>query len=267
MASDVSTADLSLRPVFVGSLAPIASPVWPNDIWLVPMQTDLVPGSFVFTRDALLAGLVIDHGGRRAIVPGEVLLAETERLLVRRVSAPGHLGIEVQSLTPPVARATGAESGVVVTWVDAGGPSAGTVAAGDILEAVNGEVLLTPLHWDTRAVRLAAGETIALRVRRGGESHDVALVAAPPPPRPANPSLGLTLRGIAGTGAAVVRVVPGSPADRAGLLAGDVITRMADIGAPSPAQIRRTFDASSNGQALLIALTRGDTHRVTALEK
>jgi len=267
IASAVSTAEISLRPVFVGSLAPTVSPVWPNPIWVVPAQTDLVPGSFVFTRDALLAGLVIDHDGRRAIVPGEVLLAEAERLLVPKVTTPGHLGIDVQPLTPPVARATGAVSGVVITRVDPSGPAAGTLTAGDVLEAANGDILWTLLHWDTRAARLAAGEAITLRVRRGGEAREVALVAAPPPALPANPLLGLTLRRIAGTGAAVVRVDPGSVAEKAGLLAGDVITRIADINAPSPGDIAKTFAASAEGQALLVALTRGDTHRVTALEK
>jgi S1-C subfamily serine protease len=241
--------------------------VWPNQIWVVPAQTDLVPGSFVFTRDALLAGLVIDHDGRRAIVPGEVLLAEAERLLVPKVTTPGHLGIDVQPLTPPVARATGAVSGVVVTRVDASGPAAGRLAAGDVLEAADGDTFWTLLHWDTRAARLAAGEAITLRVRRGGELREVALVAAPPPAPPPNPSLGLALRGIVGTGAAVVKVDPGSVAEKAGLLAGDVITRIADIEAPSSGQIRRTFAAAADGQALLVALMRGDAHRVTALEK
>jgi S1-C subfamily serine protease len=155
----------------------------------------------------------------------------------------------------------------VVTHVRADGPASGIVAAGDVLETAGGEALWTPLHWNTRAARLGAGEGITVRVRRGGESQDVALVAAGPAQAPANLSLGLTLRAAAGAGAAVVGVAPGSSAERAGLLAGDVITRVADTAAPSPAEVRRIFAAAEQGQALLLAYTRGDTHRVTALEK
>ena len=267
MASDVSATELSWRPVFVGSLASTDSPVWGGRFWAVPAQTDLLPGSFVFTPDALLAGLAVDHAGGLAIVPGDVLLVEAGRLLVASVSPAGHLGIDVQSLTPPVARATGATSGVVVTHVDAAGPATGTVAAGDVLEAVNGNTLWTPAHWDTRAARLVAGETITVRLRRGGESREVALVAAGPLVAPVSRSLGLIMRAVTGTGAAVVRVDPGSIADRAGLVAGDVITRVAESDAPSPREVLRRFAAAAEGQALLVALTRGDSHRVTALEK
>lgn len=267
VAADVSAAGLSLRPVFIGSLASVSSPAWPGPIWIVPPQTDLVRGSFVFTSDALLVGLVVDHNGRLAIVPGDVLLAEAERLGIPRVSTPGHLGIDVQPLTPPIAKATGAASGVVVTHVDTGGPAASMVAVGDVLEAADGNTLWTPLHWDTRMARLTASETITVRLLRAGESRDVLLVAAPRPAPPGSPSLGLTLRSIRGAGAEVIAVQRGSIAETAGIRAGDVITLIAGVKTPSAAEIRRTFAAASPGQALLVALTRRDTHVVTALEK
>jgi hypothetical protein len=267
IASDMSIATLALRPVFVGSFAPAESPVWPSQIWVVPASTDLVPGSFVFTIDGRLAGLVVEHGRQRAILPAPALLAEVDRLLVAKTGEPGHLGITVQSLTWPVARATGSSSGVVVTWVDPKGPSAGTVAVGDVLEAADGERLVMPLHWEARTARLAAGESISVRVRRGSTAREVVLVAVPPPIAPVMPSLGLIMRSIPGTGAAVTRVDPGSVGERAGIHAGDVITRLAEIDAPTAGEIRRTFNASAQGQALLLALTRDGAHRITALEK
>ena len=267
IASDASIAGLSLRPVFVGSLIAVASPVWPDLIWVVPGPTDLSAGTFVFTSDGRLTGLVVDHAGQRAIVPGDVLLAEVDRLLVSGVAPPGRLGIEVQPLTSAVAKATGATSGVVVTWVDPAGPSTGAVGAGDVLESATGEVLLSPLYWESRVARLAAGDSISVRVRRGGESTEVVLVAAPVPEPLATPALGLTLRPVPGTGAAVTRVDAGSTADRAGVQVGDIITRIADVTAPTPAAIRATFAAAIEGDALLLAITRGDAHQVTALEK
>lgn len=267
IASDVSTGTLALRPVFVGSLVATVSPVWPDSVWTVPEQTELAPGSFVFTSDARLAGLVVEHGDRRAIVPGRLLLAEADRLLVPRVITAGYAGIEVQSLTPVLARATGASSGVVVTWVDPMGPAAATVVAGDVLEAANNQPVVSALHWDARAARLTSGERVELRIRRSGQSHDVTVVAAALRARQANPSLGLTLQSVPGTGAIVTRVEPGSASEKAGILAGDVIRRIGDAQAPTPGAIRRAFAGSAQGQALLVALTRGGTHHVMALEK
>lgn len=267
IASDVSREGVSLRPVFVGSLHPTATPEWPGTIWVTPAQTDLVRGSFVFTHDAALAGLVIEHQGAPAIVPGEVLIGQADRLLRRPNTSRGELGVEVQPLTPAVARATGATAGVVVTWVDSTGAAAGALAVGDVVEAVDGETLRAAPQWDVRMARLSAGQAIVLGVRRDGELQDLPLVAIAPPTPAATPTLGLTMRKAIRGGVEVVRVDRGSVASNAGLQAGDVITRVADIEAPTPAQVRRAFASAADGRPVLVAVTRGETHRVTALEK
>lgn len=267
IAADLSAGALALHPVLVASLVPTASPLWREPIWLLPAGTNLTAGLFVFTTDALLAGLTVDLGGRAAIVPGTVLLREADRLLAWGVRTPGDFGFAVQALTPLVAKATGASEGVVVTWVDPGGPSAETLATGDVIEAADGQPLTTPLHWTARAARASAGSAVMVRVRRGGEVRDLGLIAAPVPPAAASTVLGLTLRPVAGAGSAVVGVQAGSAADRAGLRAGDVITRAGDNAAPSPAAVRRAFDRAPAGAAVLVAYTRDRAHGVTALEK
>jgi hypothetical protein len=266
-ASDVSRAGVSLRPVFVGSLDPIVSPLWSAPVWAVPGRTDLVLGSFVFTSSGELAGLVMSHGGGLAIVPGATVLAEADRLLGMVPSTPGALGIEVQDLTPPVASVTGALAGVVVTWTDPGGPPKGQLTAGDVIEAVDGVALASRQAWDVRVARLEAGETLALRVRRRGELREVRLTAAAAVPRSDPRSLGLTLRARARIGVDVVRVEPGSAAERAGLTTGDVITLVGNLPAPTPAQVMRSFAAVGQGQRVLIAVTRGGAHFVTTLER
>jgi S1-C subfamily serine protease len=266
-ASDVSPEGVSLRPAFVGSLDPVESPLWAEPVWAVPAHTDLAPGSFLFTSSAEFAGLVIAHGGGLAIVPAGTVLAAAERLLATPRGPAGTIGIEVQALTPDVAAVTGARWGVVVTWVDAGGAASTQLMAGDVIEAVDGRALITRPHWDARVARLAVGETLALRVRRRDAIQEVAVVASAPPEPPATRSLGLTLRGRATIGADVVRLERGSAAERAGLAIGDVITRIADVAAPTPAQVVRSFAAIDQGGRVLVAVTRGDTHLVTTMER
>ncbi len=267
IASDVSSHGVSLRPVFVGSLDPIDSPLWSDRPWAVPAGTDLAPGSFVFTSSAELVGLVIAYGGRLVIVPGGTVLAEADRLLAMPPGPAGTVGIEVQELTPPVAMVTGAPLGVVVTWVDAEGAGREHVMVGDVIEAVDDLALASRRHWEVRMARLSVGETLMLRLRRHGELSDVALVGRAPVARPVSRSLGLTLRARTKIGAEVVRVERASAADRAGLAVGDVITLVANVQAPTPTQVVQSFGSVDQGQRVMLAVTRGDAHFVTTLER
>jgi S1-C subfamily serine protease len=104
-------------------------------------------------------------------------------------------------------------------------------------------------------------------VRRGRDIREVALVATTPATRSANRSLGLTQQARPKVGAEVVRIEPGSAAHRAGLTLGDVITLIADVPVPTPAQVTRSFAATGPGQRVMVAVTRGDTHFVTTVER
>jgi len=267
VTSDVSPLGTSLRPVFVGSLDPIDSPAWSAPVWAVPERSDLAPGSFVFTNTAELVGLAIAREGELAIVPGLTVLAEADRLLDTRQGIPGTAGLEVQALTEPVASVTGAFVGVVVTWVERGGAATAQLMVGDVIEALDGRELATRQPWHGRMARLSEGETLTLRVRSRGEVREVALVATAAAVQPAGRSLGLDLRGRTGIGAEVVRVERASAADRTGLAVGDVITLFADVPAPTPAQVTRSFASAREGQRVLVAVTRGDAHFVTTLER
>jgi hypothetical protein len=267
VASEVSRQGVSLRPVFVGSLQPVDTPLWADPLWAVPAHSDLAPGSFVFTDAAELVGLVIAADGEVLVVPGATVLAEANRLVDMPRSASATLGIGVQALTADVSSATGAPMGVVVSWVDRAGAGAGQVRVGDVIDAIDGRPLESRQAWDVRTARLSEGETLSLRVRRQGEVREVWVVALAPPAPASTPSLGLTLRARAGAGAEVVRVDRGSAADRAGLIPGDVITLVADVELPTPAQITRAYAAMAEGQRLLLAVTRGVDHHVTTLER
>jgi hypothetical protein len=267
VASDVSPKGVSLRPAFVGSLDPIESPLWSEPLWAVPERTDLVAGSFLFTNSAELAGLVINYRGGLVIVAGGTVLAEAERLVAAPPGPPARIGIEVQDLTPPVASVTAASAGVVVAWVDPDRASSEQLMVGDVIEAVDGRGLATRQQWDVRVARLSVGETLSLRMRRRGEIREVALVAYAAAAPPASGSLGLTLRARTKVGAEVVRVEQGSAADRAGLAIGDVITLVAEVSAPTPAQVMRSYTSMGQGERVIVAVTRGDAHLVTTFER
>ena len=267
VASDVSRMGVSLRPVFVGSLDPVNSPFWTEPVWAVPPRSDLAPGSFLFTSNAELVGLVVASANELVIVPGATLLAEADRLLGVPEAPPGTLGLEVQGMTEALSAVTGAPSGVVVTFLERDGAAKAQLMVGDVIEAVDSRKVETRHHWDVRMARLTEGETVTLRARRQGEIREVWLVASAVTPKPAIASLGLTLRDRAKVGAEVIRVDLASAGEKAGLAVGDVITLMADVAAPTAADIREAFASAGEGQRLMVAVTRGDTHFVTTLDR
>jgi hypothetical protein len=268
MVTDASTERITLRPVFVASLDPIATALWPDPIWTFPETSNIVPGSFVFTAAGELAGLVIEYAGRPAIVPSGLILAGVERLVRPLTTPAGDLGIHVQAVTADVSSATGATVGVVVTWVDGSGPSAKDVGVGDVIEAADGRILSTPEDWRVRLARLGAGDTLALRVRRRGELRDVQLHApVSPRPPPISSTLGLRMRPASRSGAEILLVEPGSAAARAGLAGRDVITLVGEITSPTPAQVRTAFAAAPDGKPILVGVTRGTSHFVTTLPR
>ena len=268
MVTETPAERFALRPVFVTSLEPVESVVWSDLIWMVPGPSALVPGSFIFTNAGEFAGMVVEHGGGRAIVPAALVLAEGERLVGRVRSPAGDVGIHVQSLTPDVAAATGASAGVVVTWVNPAGPAAGIVAVGDVIETVSGQPVPTLEHWRVRLARLEAGETLALGVRGRGRLRDIqVLTPAFARPIPNRPSLGLHLQRLSSAGATVLGVDPDSAAARAGLAAGDVITSIGDLSSPTPVQVRTAFAAAPVGHPVLVGVARGATHLVTTLSR
>ena len=266
IATKAAGTGVSLRPAFSGALDPGASASWSGPVWF-PSGGDFEPGSFLFTSDAELVGLVIERSSEPAIVPAATLLAEVDRLLARPQVAAGRVGIDVQALTARLASVTGSSAGVVVVWVEPQSAAAGRVMVADVIEALDDEPLVSLEQWDVRVARLSAGQTLRLRIRRSGAVRD-ALVQATSVRTPAGmPALGLLMRRQVGDGSEVMRVEPDSAAERAGLVPGDVITLVADVRAPSPAHIGRVFGSLQPGQGALLGVSRGDSHFVTTLER
>ncbi len=272
ISAAASTRGASFRPIFIGSLQTTASPTWSGAIWMLTPPVDLPPGTFLFTVDGALAGLAIERDGQRAVVPADTVLGAADRLAREAPSRRGQIGIDVQPLTPALAAATGAAAGVIVAWVDPHGPAAELVSVADVVERIGDEPVATLEQWRARVARLNSDETVVLGIRRRNQTMEVRVTASSVVPASSSAvvgdrSPGLVLRTLPRVGAAVARVEPGSPAARAGLEVGDVLTLVGDVQAPSAAQITRALAAAPRGRPIVIGFTRAGSHRVLALER
>jgi hypothetical protein len=257
VAADVFDEGLSLRPVFVGSLSETESPVWSSALWQVPPHVDLSPGTFVFTIDGSLAGIVVEHVNRRAILPATHIFEAATHLRGETPATRGDLGLTAR---PTVL-------GLAVAWVDPGGPGAGHIMPTDIIEAINGTEIQSLDHWLSRVDRIAAGESVTLRVRRRNDVLDTKLVAVPNTPAPGHSDLGLRLRASARIGVEVLAVDPHSVGARARILPGDVISAIDGRKISTPREARAAFDAIPERGRALVAITRGSDHHVLIVEK
>lgn len=265
---------LTLRPLFVSRLDPVNDPRWDLPLLAMGGFADAPPGSFIFTLEGSLVGLVIDDEGMRLVVPLQSLEASVKRLTEGPLPVPGELGIDLQVLTPELSQATGARQGLIVARVDDDGPAASVLRFGDVVQSINGEPTYSMEAYEHRLSTIAAGDTVKLAIIRGGQSSTVTVTARPEPPpasvrraEGASIALGLSLRAAAGIGAQVLRVQPGSAAADAGFEIGDLITRIEENQAPTPDAVQRAYRSAASGAHLLVGVERNGRALVLALAK
>jgi hypothetical protein len=266
MTTVTTPTGVSLRPVLVGALHETESPAWPGPILLVPEGTDLTASAFVFTTAGEIAGLVVREPSGLAIIPWDTLVTEAARIRDRGLAPPADLRVEVQPLTPALARATGATRGVVVAWVDPASPMAERLAVGDVIESLNAQPIVHLRTWEVASSRLPTGNA-AFSIRRRGKPLDLQVALPAPSPLEATGSLGLSMKDVPGVGTTVLRVDARSAAHAAQLREGDVITLAGEITAPTAKQIGDAFRSARTGEAIMLAITRGRTHLVVGLVK
>jgi len=266
VSANIAGRGLALHPVFIAALEPVENPRWHAPVWAVPGPAALTPGTFLFSTSGRFAGLVVRDPTGVRIVPAATLLSDVERLLREAGDArPGTLGIEVQPLTPAIAAVSGATAGAVIAWADPQAGASTQVHPGDVIEAVGDRPIRSTDDWQVHADRLHAGDAVQLRLRTPTGPQVISLVAAgTAAPAPPSTSLGLSLRRHQ-AGSQIVRVDTGSVAARAGLTAGDVITRVGTVNGPTPAQVTRTL-LMRGASGVLTAITRGSAHLVLAVE-
>lgn len=266
ITSEGGGAQLSWRPVFVGRLSPEHSARWNGMVWTPPSSAAFAPGEFVFTTDGEFVGLTTPHRGRVSIVPFDTLSARANALVRAEGGEPATLGVAVSALTPAVAAATGAPHGVVIAHIDPGGPAASRLEVADVIVTVGTSRVMDLDEWDAARNRLVVGQAVEVHVQRRGSAATMVVVPAAPTVSVAS-DVGLELRRVAGEGAAVTGVRPGTAGARAGLVVGDTITWFGGVVNPTPSQITRRWAVAPHDRPLVTVVARGDTYRVLSLER
>ena len=193
------------------------------------------------------------------------------------------LGMRVADLTFAELARLGMDYGVRVLEVAPQGPAhAAGLRRGDILTGFDGKPVysVSRLAWLLRAT--PPGASVTVEYRRGGETKEVAVRLFPEswpptgPPQP-GPSAG-TFLGVQpqemtedlreafgaplGQGVLAARVIEDSPAERAGLRAGDVIVRMDRKRIGRIADLHRVLGFFDPGERIQIELIRDATPKI-----
>jgi serine protease Do len=237
---------------------------------IAALQQALPRGAAVFSLSGNFLGLAADGGATATVIPGDILLASAQS--ARAVDETrGDVGVTVQPLTAGLSRATGAERGVVVSYVHPRGPAVDLLEPGDVIQSVDGTAVSTPAGFQQVVQSRPPGGQSALDVMRRGKPTEVQITVrdatgAPLPPLPEDDP-GLVMRLVPDLGVEIVAVRPGSAAARANLAAGDIILRLNGALAPSPAALLSAYRQLPAQGALLLAVQRGADHRAVALER
>jgi serine protease Do len=222
-------------------------------------------------------------------VPSNMAKRVAEQLIKNGKVQRAWLGVGVQDLTPDLAKAFKTEpyAGVLINETSAGAPaSVAKIVPGDIVSKVGGKPVREAQDLIREVINHDVGSIISIEVLRGGKAYEAKAVlqARPEPPvKPTpleeaktNPSsgFGITMKPIPPEAATKYNLVgkaqtyisfvdPNSPADKAGIQAGDAILDVGTTGNPSIDQIKA---AGSKG-SLLMRLGRKESRFFVTITK
>ncbi len=260
-----------VRPAYLARTDAVEDPRTHTSLLQVTaLQQALPRGAALFTLAGTFIGVVSEGGSRATVVPADSMIAAA--LSVHGGGEMrGDLAIEVQALSPGLAKAAGANSGVIVSYVHPQGPAAQAVEPGDVIAAIDGINVTTPAGFLRLVRSRAPGSAVAVHIIRRGKPVDVSVsardITGPPLPAIQASDPGLTLRTVSSLGSEVVAVQSDGAAAKSGLAVGDIIVRLDSNDAPSVAEILRAYRDADSGAALLLTVQRGTRQLVAALEK
>jgi S1-C subfamily serine protease len=209
-------------------------------------------------------------------IPASMLQDVAQQLIARGKVQRPWLGIRMETLSDTSAvrdHVAGVERGVVVDTIEADSPAyRSDLRAADVITEVDGAKVATARELQKEILRKKIGQNIQLTVSRRGAVMKIGIATAELPqefsrvvngqPAPAAPadaeSLGLKLKDAA-TGAQIVEIAPESPAARAEILPGDVITAVETQPVANAAACVRSIEISireKHAKGVLLNLER-----------
>lgn len=265
VAVEGTRAGLTLRPVFIGR-----SEGFESDRWRAPLLplggAAVAPGALLFTLEGELLGCAV-------LEDGTPVIASASDFFAALGDAAGNSrglvdpGLSVQPLASAFTDALGVSRGVVVAEVAADGPASGRLQPGDVITHLDGLPVSEPTAFllelgvrlsarpvEVSFVRLLESLTTSLERRPAGDGLPAEGAPAPP----------AELEILRGVGTRVVAVSAASPLARAGLARDDVVVRLGQVEAPTPAQIRAQAEASRTDPVVLV-FTRSGRQHVTVI--
>ena len=257
-------------------------------------------GGPLFTQNGKVIGIntaiLSPSGGSVGI--GFAIPSNMVKTVVAQLEAHGHvtrgyIGVEAQPVAGTMARALhlSDNSGALIAGVEPGTPAdqAG-LKPGDVIQSVNGEKIANPRELAVDVAAVKPGDMAHIGYLRDGKSHDVSFKVAELPNHIATNGvgtaheqgrIGLALGPITPdarnqlslpkdvNGALVRGVQPNSPADIAGIQAGDVIVGVGTEAVSSPGEAAHAIEKAEhtdhavalrilrNGQPAFVAIDLG----------
>jgi serine protease Do len=222
-------------------------------------------------------------------IPSDMVKRVVDQLVSGGKVVRGYLGVEAQQITPQMAQAMGlpaddpTSDGALVAAVSPNSPAyrAG-LQPGDVITKVNGSVVTNPGDLASDIANVDPGHDTAISFVRNGQTHNLSVAVAtmpanpdaafqqnanaPAAPTPGHAGLGLTLAPLTpddrsqlnlpedASGAVIAEVTPNSPADQAGLQAGDLLVGVGAKQITSPDDAVAAIDAAKKSGAPAVAV-------------
>jgi serine protease Do len=199
------------------------------------------------------------------------------------------IGVQIQNLTPELAKSLGlpSTSGALVADVLPSSPAAKAgIQSGDVLTRFDGKSVESSSSLPVLVSLTESGKSVNVELWRNGRSQTASVKLESQPSQKAGGSsgeresggFGLSLRpfspglrqelGVdASSGVLIAEVTPGSPAARAGLRPGDVVTELGGKAMSDPGELANALKQLGKGQIARLKVARGEAKLFIALEK
>jgi serine protease Do len=245
-------------------------------------------GGPLFTQDGKVIGMntaiLSPSGGSIGIgfaIPSDMIRTVVAQLETSGHVTRGYIGVEAQQVSATMVKALhlSDSAGALIAGVQSEAPAARAgLEPGDVITSVNGQAVKNPRDLAVNIAAVMPGDDAKLQVLHDGENRSVTVKVGNMPNEqtastehgqddhrariglalaPLSPDLSGQLDVPDGTKGAVVRnVEPGSPAEQAGLQAGDVIVGVGGKKVASPSEAASAIRSAAKDHAVALRIIR-----------